>query len=367
MGMSLPPPKTPEELSIWQRIQGGLLGQPQNYGGLLDPSAQQAAQRQGMLSMGASLLGNSGWSPNKTTFGQALGPALMAGQQGQQQSIGDSLNAALLQSQIQKNKRTTTGKESDAIKQYEYAKAGGYTGSFEDWKRVGSAQPQDPAAIKEYDFYQKLTPAQQAAFIDLKRNSQPYQVVDVGGGKQLLNKSQGNLQSLTTPEQEAAGAGQVAGATKGAQVAAETATTAKFDLPRVETNATYAVDLLDKIKKHPGLDYGVGLWSKAPVVPGTAQADFVALTEQMQGRQFLEAYNSLKGGGQISEIEGTKAENAIARMQRSQSKQAFIDAATEFQGIIKTGLENARKKAGGSPGSAKPRVRVDAQGNVIGN
>ena len=64
----------------------------------------------------------------------------------------------------------------------------------------------------------------------------------------------------------------------------------------------------------------------------------------------------------------TKAQNAIARMQRAQSKPAFLDAATEFQGIISKGVENARRKAGADPSASQPkRIRVDAQGNIIGN
>lgn len=150
---------------------------------------------------------------------------------------------------------------------------------------------------------------------------------------------------LSTLPNEAAAKGTLAGAEAAGKASGTAVAEAKIDLPRVQANAAQTIDLLERIKTHPGLDYGVGLWSKAPVIPGTPQADFVALTEQLQGKQFLEAYQSLKGGGQITEVEGTKAENAIARMQRAQSKPAFIQAATEFQDIVRKGVERAQQKA----------------------
>lgn len=129
----------------------------------------------------------------------------------------------------------------------------------------------------------------------------------------------------------------------------------------IEAKAEYTIQLLDDLIDHPGLSDVVG----APNVltkwtPGTDAADFRARLDQIQGQQFLEAYQTLKGGGQITQIEGQKAEGAIARMQASQSEEAFKKAATEFQSVIRSGLERARKQAGGKQPDA---LKVDLTSN----
>ena len=60
----------------------------------------------------------------------------------------------------------------------------------------------------------------------------------------------------------------------------------------------------------------------------------------------MEAYQGLKGGGQITEVEGAKAQSAISRMNIGQSEKEFKTAVKEFREVLKVGLERARKKAG---------------------
>jgi hypothetical protein len=82
-----------------------------------------------------------------------------------------------------------------------------------------------------------------------------------------------------------------------------------------------------------------------PIV-GTDAADFNVLLKQVQGKQFLQAYETLKGGGQITEVEGAKAEAAIARMNDAQSEPAFLESLKEFKEIIRGGVERAQRGAG---------------------
>jgi hypothetical protein len=140
------------------------------------------------------------------------------------------------------------------------------------------------------------------------------------------------------------------GATTGA-AQAESA----IGLPEAAAKADQAVGLVEELKTHPGMSDVVGvpgLLSLGGRVPGTAGAGFRARLEQLQGQQFLQAYETLKGGGQITEVEGNKAQNAIARMQTTQSEAEFIKAADEFIGIIKAGMERQKAKAGASAGAA---------------
>lgn len=91
----------PTDNPLLQKLLGGLLGQ-QNHGGLLSEQDQQAARQQALMAMGAQLLAAGGPSPQRTSFGQALGPALMAGQQAQQQATDGALQMLLLKAQLQK-------------------------------------------------------------------------------------------------------------------------------------------------------------------------------------------------------------------------------------------------------------------------
>jgi hypothetical protein len=97
---------------------------------------------------------------------------------------------------------------------------------------------------------------------------------------------------------------------------------------------------------HPGFQGVVGatLLPGARLVQGTPEADFDAMLEQVLGGAFLEAYERLKGTGQITEIEGKKATQAITRMQRSVSESEFMQAATEFRSALQTALDRTNTR-----------------------
>lgn len=97
---------------------------------------------------------------------------------------------------------------------------------------------------------------------------------------------------------------------------------------------------------HPGFEDVVGAtWRPgARFFPGTDAADFDAYLEQVEGGAFLEAYERLKGTGQITEVEGQKATRAITRMKRSVSEPQFVKAAREFEGIIRSALDRANQR-----------------------
>jgi len=127
---------------------------------------------------------------------------------------------------------------------------------------------------------------------------------------------------------------------------------------------------------HPGFQGVVGatLLPGARLVQGTSEADFDAMLEQVLGGAFLEAYERLKGTGQITEIEGKKATQAISRMGRAVSEAEFMQAAKEFRSALETAMErtstrlerartrteppvpqaNARPPAAAAPASAAP-------------
>lgn len=97
------------------------------------------------------------------------------------------------------------------------------------------------------------------------------------------------------------------------------------------------LDTIDAVIADPGLDSAVGTGGLVtqylgPLAPEAARAR--SRIEQLQGQAFLQAFESLKGGGQITEIEGRKAEQAIARLNTAQSPEDFREALMELRGVI---------------------------------
>jgi hypothetical protein len=91
---------------------------------------------------------------------------------------------------------------------------------------------------------------------------------------------------------------------------------------------------IDGILSDPALDKSTGMFSFLQNVPGTPQRRFGARARQLEGQAFLQAFESLKGGGQITEIEGQKATQAIARLDTAQSAADYRQALTELRDIL---------------------------------
>jgi hypothetical protein len=120
--------------------------------------------------------------------------------------------------------------------------------------------------------------------------------------------------------------------------------------PEAIATAQRTLTQIQNLKDDPGLWWSTGNMGWTPNWPGNPQAGTISRIEQLQGAAFLEAFESLKGGGQITEVEGTKATNAIARLQRSQSYEEFVQALTELEEVVQIGLERAQRQGqGGAP------------------
>jgi flagellum-specific peptidoglycan hydrolase FlgJ len=114
-------------------------------------------------------------------------------------------------------------------------------------------------------------------------------------------------------------------------------------------------------KAHPGLrgnsipgSAGTGLASALPDIYGTDRRAFAALHNQIQGKAFLQAFESLKGGGQITEIEGQKATQAIARMDRGQSADDYAKALEELEEVFAAAEARLMRMPGMRPAEAGP-------------
>lgn len=139
----------------------------------------------------------------------------------------------------------------------------------------------------------------------------------------------------------------------------EAAGQAIVDYPGAIQKADDSIALIDAMIDHPGRETATGAsstWDPRNYFAGTEATDFNVRRKQLEGRAFLEAFESLKGAGQITEVEGQKATQAIARLDTAQSDEAYLQALTELRGILETGKARARAKAGlpAAGGTASP-------------
>ncbi len=120
------------------------------------------------------------------------------------------------------------------------------------------------------------------------------------------------------------------------------------------------IGVIDKALNHPGRETAVGLSGKVDprnYVPGTDATNFQVLMDQIGGAAFLQAFESLKGGGQITEVEGKKATDAIARLNRNQSGPEFEQSLKDLREVMAAG----QARLGGTASQQAPAAQPAAQ------
>jgi hypothetical protein len=368
-------------------INPGSIGRP-NMGGLggLFGQVQQGQQQQGGLrgllsnpDLAMALLANSGYSPHKRGFGEILGTSALQARQMGQQREDDAFKRKYMEAQMQKMLQPEAGNAPNSIQEFEYAKQNGYTGTFEQWRATQGTKAEPPASIQEFNLAKEQ--GFKGTFFEYvseraKRSAQyPYSVHDVNGVPTLTPRinptmpvqpqAPGNAQAplptrpLSTLDTEANAKRVLADAGAAGTETGKTTAQAQIDLPRVEDNASQMFKLLDRLEVHPGRKGATGASSALNVdrLPGTNERDFVTSLKQVGGKQFLEAFNTLKGGGAITEVEGAKAETAISTIQdRGQSEEAWLQAVDDLRDVVASGVRRAKRKAnaGAAPQTEDP-------------
>jgi len=151
-------------------------------------------------------------------------------------------------------------------------------------------------------------------------------------------------------------------------------------LPKIISDGQMAIDLVDKMvgkqevkdtsgkviqaatAPHPGFSDAVGATWKPGFrfIPGTDAATFQTFQDQIEGTAFLSAFEALKGGGAISEKEGAKATAARLRMKTASDEKGYMEAAREFQEVVRKGVETARRRAPGASSGGAGGANIDA-------
>jgi hypothetical protein len=107
------------------------------------------------------------------------------------------------------------------------------------------------------------------------------------------------------------------------------------------------VAVIDKALNHPGRATATGLSGTLDprnYIAGTDATDFRVVLDQIGGAAFLQAFESLKGGGAITEVEGKRATDAIARLNRAQSDGEFESALNELRSVMTEGYKRLSGK-----------------------
>jgi hypothetical protein len=310
---------------------------------------------QGLMQLGGNLLAASGPSQQRVGFGQALGQGLLANQQFQQQQGDNHLKQMLLMSQIQKNNRGTST-STNAQKDYEYAKNNGFKGTFEEWRRVAAAQPQNPAAIQEYEYFNKLDPEGQKQFLALQRSPVVPQIALVNGVPTLVDRT-GNtppnplstqdseidaVRRKAAAEAEAKAKGQITGAREGSAPTAYAAYQAGVKSLESAMSGTATGPVAGRI---PAM-------TAAQQTAEGAEATMAPILKQLF-RQAGEGTFTDSDQALLMKMVPTRKDHPEAR----KAKIGMIDD------IVKAKL--GMDAAPAAPAGAPKRVKVDAQGNTL--
>ena len=136
----------------------------------------------------------------------------------------------------------------------------------------------------------------------------------------------------------------------------------RVKLSMVENEAKRVNEYIDKVLTHPAFERSTSVISGyQPSITSSAR-DFDAIVGQIQGKAFVAAFERLKGAGAITETEGAKAGQALARLQQTSVgsenyRAALMDFKQEMNDLV--GLVRQRASGGSAapasaPSSASP-------------
>lgn len=128
--------------------------------------------------------------------------------------------------------------------------------------------------------------------------------------------------------------------------------------PAQISNGQIALQGIDEIRSHEGIDVGTGISSYGNAIRGTKGYAFETRVKQLAGGAFLTAIQQLQGMGALSNAEGQTATAALARLQTGLSRTEFEDALADYEAIVKGGVSRAQAKISGQP----PGIDADPLG-----
>lgn len=166
-----------------------------------------------------------------------------------------------------------------------------------------------------------------------------------------------------------------------AQAEGKVAGTTAANLPTFEAVLAHARERINEVRSDPALDaiFGSptlkkmltnGGFGAFGAIPGTPAADAAANVKALVSQLRSQAYETLKGGGAITENESKFASEALANLERAQSKQSFMRELDNLNSVLdraeKAIKERARKPAGAAPPGGAPEQPQERDGDPLG-
>jgi hypothetical protein len=215
------------------------------------------------------------------------------------------------------------GGQTDDIKEYQFAKREDPSLTFQKFMQQKKAVSGEYSLTPQYGTDKdgntvllqtgKSGEAIQTKLPEGVKISSGVDKVDLGTSWGIIDKRTGNLVGTQPKDVSGKEAAEARGKAQGEAQAA---------LPGALADAERTKASIDQLLNHEGLGSIVGpldqyrpSWSL-----GESGNDALARYKQLQGQAFLQAYNLLKGGGAITDIEGKKAEAAMARLDRAKTR-----------------------------------------------
>jgi hypothetical protein len=345
--------------------QGQLPQQPQGFGGFLNAFNENLQN----MGNGGSLIGAlTGQVPNNQTaqflVSKGIEPALA------KTIVSDP---GLLRSVLPQV--LGTGGQTDDIKEYQFAKREEPGLTFQQFMQRKRAVSGEYSLTPQYGTDAKgntvlIQTGKSGEAIQTKlpegvKISSGVDKVDLGTQWGIIDKRTGQMVG-TQPKDIA---GKESAEKRGqAQGTAQAALANGADIDAEETKKK-----IDQFINNKGFNEVFGQldqyrpkWSHS-----NAGADALARYEQLTGVSFLSAYQMLKGGGAITDIEGQKAGAAMARLNRAQGEEEAKQALLDFKEAVDTGLRKLRRAANGGQEQNVPqaqaapkRIRLNADGTI---
>lgn len=329
----------------------GAPAMPQQQGGFMDGLSNSIANNANLLMAlgGGTMMGG---------FGKGLA---MAAQAAGQRARGSLVNAGdgrlydpntgkwiIAPAAAEKPEKTTD------ISEYNFAVKNGYRGSFMDWQARKSDAKSEYGLNPVYgvDAEGKPTLLQLSKSGTATQSKLPEGVtfakepirLDAGTHYVLLDPITRQNVGVVPKDLKGKAIEEAKGEAQGKAITG---------LPEYLGRSDAAIKLIEDIEKDPNLKWATGVTSFTTKVPGTPMFDLGQKFEQLHGKTFLDAYQTLRGGGAITDVEGKKATDAVARLNNAQTEGAYRQALSELKEVITAGRERMAKMAG-QEAPAKP-------------
>jgi hypothetical protein len=321
--------------------------------GLFDALAAQTpegeALRAGLLGMGTGLLSGS------VGYGGAFAPALAQGFAGFAAGRQNALTAQqeaqqrALQQQMMTLRQNELQRQISQQQQAEqWFQPGATSEALSD--RIHQALNSPNPEIRQWGF--KMLDVQNAGrqgMSGLVPTDQGYAYRDPQGNMVIAKGPDGRpLMPVSLLSQDPTRQGEIAMSRAYGQQTGKSQAEREDQAPAELETIAQMRTTINQVKNHPGFSSAVGWQGMFPTLPGTKERGFVTALDQLKGQTFLQAYQRLKGGGQITEIEGKKAEAAIARLDRAQSEEDFKAALADLESVLDAAEQRIRSQAGGA-------------------